>query len=228
MKKILTQAHYYSKKVQGFYFIIIVLSFVITGCLSSSGKPQYEVENYLLSYPAPSFDKLEKLNASIKLNRFSIAAAYNSTNMMFRNDPYSIDSFNYSRWAVNPADMVADSFLRDLRASGLFGAVYSRYETDEGQFIISGSIEEFYLRSDKSNKTAVIRIIISLQDAREKETGKIMMFQKKYIREEPLQESSPRGYSQAASQAMRIISEQITKDIYTNIKTTVQSTKSNP
>jgi ABC-type uncharacterized transport system auxiliary subunit len=228
MKKIFTQVQCFGKGFQSFCLIIIILSMVITGCLSGSGKPQYEVENYLLSYPAPSFDKLEKLNASVKLNRFSIAAAYNSTNMIFRNDPYSIDSFNYSRWSVNPADMVADSFLRDLRASGLFGAVYSRYETDEGQFVISGSIEEFYLRSDKSNKTAVIRIIISLQDTREKETGKTMMFQKKYVREEPLQESSPRGYSQAASEALRIISEQITKDIYTNIKTTVQSTTSNP
>ncbi len=227
MRQLLTQAHHCSKKVQGFYFIIIVLSFVVAGCLSSS-KPQYEVENYLLSYPTPSFDKLEKLNASVKLNRFSIAAAYNSTNMMFRNDPYSIDSFNYSRWSVNPADMVADSFLRDLRASGLFGVVYSRYETDEGQFVISGSIEEFYLRTERSNKTAVIRIIISLQNAREKETGKAIMFQKKYVREEPLQESSPRGYSQAASEALRIISEQTTNDIYAAVKTTVQSTKSNP
>ena len=208
-------------------FMLIVSLFLITAC-AGSGKPQYEVENYLLSYKAPSFDKFEKLNTSVKFNRFSIAAAYNSNSMIFRNDPYSIDSFNYSRWAVNPADMIADSLLRDMRESGLFSAVYSRYETDEGQFVISGSIEEFYLRSDKSNKTAVIRIIISLQDAREKETGKTIMFQKKYVREEPLQESSPRGYSQAASQAMRIISEQITKDIYTNIKTTVQATKGNP
>ena len=137
-------------------------------------------------------------------------------------------TFNYSRWAVNPADMIADSLLRDMRDSGLFRAVFSRYETDEGQFLISGSIEEFYLRMDKSNKTAVISIVISLKDTREKETGKRIMFQKKYVREEPLQESSPRGYCQAASQAMRVISEQITNDIYTAIKTNVQSTTSNP
>ena len=227
MRYLLSRTQGLRKPFSNLCFMLIVSLFLITGCLSS-GKPQYEVENYLLSYSAPSFDNYEKLNASVKLNRFSIAAAYNSANMIFRNDPYSIDSFNYSRWAVNPADMVADSLLRDMRESGLFGAVYSRYETDEGQFVISGSMEEFYLRTERSNKTAVIRIIISLQDAREKETGKTIMFQKKYVREEPLQESSPRGYSQAASQAMRIISEQITKDIYTNIKTTVQSMKNNP
>jgi cholesterol transport system auxiliary component len=206
---------------------MIVLSFMITGC-AGSGKPQYEVENYLLSYAAPSWDKFDKLNISVKFNRFSIAAAYNSDNMIFRNNTYSFDYFNYSRWAVNPSDMIADSLVRDMRDSGLFSAVFSRYETQDGQFIISGSIDEFYLREDRSNKTALIGIIISLQDSREKETGKRMMFQKKYVREEPLQESSPRGYCQAASEAMRVISEQITKDIYTDIKATVQSTKGNP
>ncbi|MGA9111013.1 MAG: ABC-type transport auxiliary lipoprotein family protein [Smithella sp.] len=226
MKQLLTRTPC-QKKIQVFCFVMIVLSFIITGC-AGSGKPQYEVEKYLLSYSAPSWDKFDKLNVSIKFNRFSIAAAYNSDNMIFRDNTYSFDYFNYSRWAVNPADMIADSLVRDMRDSGLFRAVFSRYETQDGQFIISGSIDEFYLREDRSNKTALISIIISLQDTRERETGKRMMFQKKYVREEPLQESSPRGYCQAVSEAMRVISEQITKDIYTDIKATVQSPKGNP
>jgi ABC-type uncharacterized transport system auxiliary subunit len=138
--------------------------------------------------------------------------------MIFRSDTYILDSFNYSRWAINPADMIADSLLRDMRASGLFQAVFSRYEADEGRFLISGGIEEFYLLTDKSHKTAFISIAISLRDNREKETGKSIMFQKKYVREEPLQESSPRGYCQAASQAMRVISQQIINDIYAAVK----------
>ena len=226
MKQLLTRTPC-QKKIQVFCFVMIVLSFMISGC-AGSGKPQYEVENYLLSYSEPSWDKFDKLNISIKFNRFSVAAAYNSDNMIFRNNTYSFDYFNYSRWAVNPADMIADSLVRDMRGSGLFSAVFSRYEMDDGQFIISGNIDEFYLREDRSNKTALVSIIISLQDTRERETGKRMMFQKKYVREEPLQESSPRGYCQAASEAMRVISEQITKDIYTDIKATVQSTKGNP
>jgi hypothetical protein len=75
---------------------------------------------------------------------------------------------------------------------------------------------------DKNNKTAVISMTISLQDSREKETGKRMMFQKKYVREEPFQESSPRGYCEAASEALRVISQQVTKDIYAAIKASVQ------
>jgi ABC-type uncharacterized transport system auxiliary subunit len=208
-------------------FIIIIAAFLITGC-AGSGKPQYEVENYILSYPAPSWDKPGKLNTSVKFNRFSIAAAYNSANMVFRKDSYSLDSFNYSRWAVNPADMIADSLLRDIRESGFFQAVFSRYETDEGRFVITGGVEEFFLRMGKNDKTAIIGISVLLKDTQEKEIGKSILFQKKYVREEPLQESSPNGYCQAASQAMRVISEQITNDIYAAIKTNVQSTASAP
>ena len=145
MKQLLTRTPC-QKKIQVFCFVMIVLSFIITGC-AGSGKPQYEVEKYLLSYSAPSWDKFDKLNVSIKFNRFSIAAAYNSDNMIFRDNTYSFDYFNYSRWAVNPADMIADSLVRDMRDSGLFRAVFSRYETQDGQFIISGSIDEFDLNS---------------------------------------------------------------------------------
>jgi ABC-type uncharacterized transport system auxiliary subunit len=200
---------------------MLITLLLIIGC-AGSGKPQYEVESYLLNYSAPSWDKPYKLNTSVKFNRFSIATAYNSANMIFRKDSYSLDSFNYSRWAVNPADMIADSLLRDMRESGQFLAVFSRQEMDEGRFLISGGIEEFFLRVDKNNKTAVISMTISLQDSREKETGKRMMFQKKYVREEPFQESSPRGYCEAASEALRVISQQVTKDIYAAIKASVQ------
>ncbi|MBN1365620.1 MAG: membrane integrity-associated transporter subunit PqiC [Syntrophaceae bacterium] len=225
MRQLLTHVKCH-KKIISLCFMVIALSLVI-GC-AGSGKPKDEVENYLLNYAVPSWDKADKFDVSLKFNRFSIAAAYNSANMMFRNDLYSIDSFNYSRWAVNPADMVADSLLRDMRESGLFRAVFSRYETDEGIFLIFGGIEEFYLFADKSNKTAVISIVISLQDTREKETAKKLIFQKKYFRKEPLHDSSPRGYCQAASQAMRVISQQITDDVYAAIKTTSPSAVDHP
>lgn len=221
MKRLFPRTQNWLALFNSLCFVLIVFTFLIAGC-ASSGKPQYNVENYLLSYTVPSWNNLDKVDASVKFNRFSIAAAYNSTNMIFRSDTYSLDSFNYSRWVVNPADMIADILLRDMRGSGLFSAVFSRSEEDEARFVISGGIEEFYLRIDKNNKTAVISITIALKDTQEKETGKAILFQKKYVREEPLQEPSPRGYSQAASNAMMAMSRQIINDIYASIKASVK------
>lgn len=225
MNKLLIQAQ--SQGMRNFYLIMVVFSLLITGC-ADGGKPPYAVENYLLNYPASSRGSLGKLDTSIKFNRFSIATAYNSVNMIFSDDPYRFDAFNYSRWAVNPADMIADGLLRDFRESGFFQAIFSRYESDEGRFVISGRVEEFFMRIEKGDKKAVVSMVVSLKDTRQQEADKRLIFQKKYVREEPLQESSPRGYCQAASQSMRIISEQIISDIYTAIKTNIQSTKGNP
>lgn len=220
MKHLLSDTPRIRKQTVSICFALIVSALVSAGCAGSGSRPQYNVESYLLNYSAPSREKPERLAASLKFNRFSIAAAYNTVDMIFRTDAYSIDTFNYSRWAVNPADMIADGLLRDLRASGLFQAVFSRHDADEGRFILSGGIEEFYLRTDKTGKTAVIGITLSIKDSREKDTGKKMMFQKKYIREDPLQEASPRGYAVAASLAMQALSRQMTDDIYAAVKKT--------
>ena len=160
--------------------LITASSLLFTGCVTG-GKPQYTVDQYLISYPAPSRDGAEKLATSIKINRFSSAAAYNSNSMIFRNEAYVLDSFNYSRWAVNPADMVSDSLLADVRNSGLFVAVFSRYDTDEARFLLSGGIEEFYLNIDQKGKTATVAIAISIQDTREKEISKRMVVSKKIL-----------------------------------------------
>ncbi len=213
----------FQKRRTGFFLLVIMFFFIlITGCVTGSSKPQYTIDHYLVSYPAPSWNVSEKLTASIKFNRFTIASAYNSTNMFFRSDAYSIDSFNYSRWVANPADMIADSLLADMRSSGLFSAVFSRHETDEGRFTLSGGIEEFYLKVDKKGKTALISIFISLQDTQEKEAGKRMLFQKKYSREEPLPDASPRGYCQSTSMAMQAISREILGDLYAAVKARIK------
>jgi len=207
--------------------ILLIWILGIAGC-ASSGKPNYDTVKYLLSYSPPAWEQMEQIDASVKVNRFSIAVAYNTTSMIFRPDEYSIDSFNYSRWAVNPADMIADRLLHDLRGSGLFSTVFSRYEPEEGRFSITGGIEEFYLRTDKNKKTAYLSLAISVQDHAEKETVKKILYQKKYIREEPLQELSPKGYCEAASRSLQAMSREIVNDMYQAVKARTSKAQDKP
>lgn len=196
---------------------LLLSAAVIAGCVSS-GKPQAPVENYLLDYPAPIFEKRTKIDDTIRVSRFTIATVYNNNNMIFRQDNYALDSFNYSRWAANPADMVSDNLLRDLQASGFFRAVFSRYVVDEGRYIVQGGIEEFFLKIDKKGKSAVISLAITLKDTKQREAGKRIMFQKRYAREETLPEQSPQGYCQAMSSGWQKLSPQIVDDVYQAIQ----------
>jgi len=199
-----------------FLFLIICL-FALQGC-ANSGKPHYDVENYLLSYTAPAFENKIKLDKTIRISRFTIAAAYNNQNMIFRTNDYNVDFFNYNRWAVNPADMTADILLRDMQESGLFLAVFSRYAVEETRFLIQGGINDFFLRIGDKSKVAVIAMEITLKDSQQKEATKKIVFQKKYSREETLTDQSPYGYCQAMSKALKDISQQITTDVYAAIK----------
>jgi cholesterol transport system auxiliary component len=201
-------------------FIFLLFSLwvlIIAGCVRT-GKPQAPVEMYLMNYPAPVFAAADKIDETIRLNRFTIATAYNSNSMIFRQENYSFDSFNYNRWAVNPADMVGDILLRDLQSANLFRAAFSRYAVDEGRYIVAGGIEEFFLRKDSSGNAAVLGLNITLKDTKQRESTKRILFQKKYFREEALTEQSPRGYCQAMSRAMQQLSTQIIDDIYQGVK----------
>ena len=197
---------------------LIICFFVLQGC-ANSGKPRYEVENYLLDYPAPTFENKVQLDTTIRIHRFTIASAYNTQNMIFRTDDYTLDFFNYNRWAVNPADMTADTLLRDMQASGLFRAVFSRYTVEETRFLLQGGINDFFLRIGENDKVAVISMEITLKDSLRQEATKRIVFQKKYSREELLTDQSPHGYCQAMSKALKNLSQQITTDIYEAIKT---------
>jgi cholesterol transport system auxiliary component len=199
-----------------FPFLIICL-FVLQGC-ANIGKPHYDVENYLLNYTAPTFENKIKLDKTIRISRFTIAAAYNNQNMIFRTNDYNVDFFNYNRWAVNPADMIADILLRDMQESGLFRAVFSRYAAEETRFIIQGGINDFFLRVGDNGKVAVIAMEITLKDSQQKEATKRILFQKKYSREESLTDQSPQGYCQAMSKALKNLSQQITTDVYAATK----------
>ncbi len=196
---------------------IISLLFFFGAC-SSTGKPGYEIQYYLLDYPAPVLKTLPQLNSSVRFNRFTIAAAYNTQNMIFRADNYSVDYFNYNRWAVNPADMVADILLRDMQASKYFHAVFSRYSSEGTNYLIEASVGEFFLRTGSSQKVAVLCLEVTLKDARRKEVNKRVVYQKKYRHEELLSEQTPLGYSHAMSHALSKVSEQIIIDVYQAIK----------
>lgn len=191
----------------------LLISLYISGC-SGVGKPPLPTDRYLVAYPAPVFEKLPRIEDTIRVDRFAIADAYNSREMIFRSDNVKFDSLNYNRWAVNPADMVTDSLLRDLQESGLFRAAFSRYALDEGRYVLQGGIQEFYLRLDQAGKTAVIGLEITLKDITQREPTKRILFQKKYREEGLLEVPSPEGYVTAMSRAMQRLSRKITRDIY--------------
>ena len=195
------------------------LSIFLAGCIGPT-KPQIQINQYLIDYPAPLFEKQVPIDDTLKLDRFTIASTYNNLRMIFRRDNCAVDSFSYSRWAVNPADMVADYLLRDLQQGGLFRAVFSHYALDEGRYVLQGGVEEFFLRMDKTSHVAIVSLEVTLMDKKQREATKRILFQRKYREEELLKAQSPEGFCNAMSVAVERLSRRIANDIYQAIPAT--------
>ncbi len=203
------------------YPVLLFFFFAPTGCLNLK-KPGRYVEKYTLEYAPPEISGLSALATSIKVERFTETPAYNTTAMIYRPEPFKLDSYQYHRWRVHPADLVTDDLLRDLRKSALFKAVFSHLDQQEGRFVLEGGVEEFLEADDENRRQAVLALSVTLLDSSFKDVPRRILFQKRYRFQEPITENSPRGLAKGMSQAMRRLSEELTRDIYSSIRERMQ------
>jgi len=191
-------------------FLIVTISFS-AGCLKRSG-PSTIVEKYTFEYPSPDFTGTAQTGQTIKIERFSVARAYNSQAMVFRPAPYQLDSYASNRWMINPGDMVSDYLLRDLRNSGLFKAVFSFRDLEDARYVLEGSVDEFLEIDSADTRTAAITLSITLFDLSRTGVANRLLFQKKYQATEPITENTPTGLARAMSSGMAKLSAQIIHD----------------
>jgi cholesterol transport system auxiliary component len=172
------------------------------------------VEHYTLEYQSPTFGNLSRLEQTIKVERFSVAKAYNTVSMVFRPDAFKLDTYASNRWMVNPGDMTSDYLLRDLRNSGLFRAVFSYRDYEDARFVLEGGLEEFLEVDEGKGRSAVLTLSVNLIDLSRTGTPSRLVFQKKYRSVEPIADADPAGLARAMSNGMAKVSAQVIKDVY--------------
>jgi ABC-type uncharacterized transport system auxiliary subunit len=193
--------------------LLMVLLFLVAGCFARS-KPQYLVEQYTIEYPSPVIQGLSGLPAPVRVDRFLVGHTYNSRAMMYKSDPYKVAAYDYSRWRVNPGDMVTDFFLRDLRVAAIFPAVFSYRNTEGSRFLVEGGVEEFLHLTQKNGGMAVLGLTLTLIDESQQEATKRILFQKRYRITEPTVDHTPEAFAKAMSLAMSRLSEEIIRDVH--------------
>lgn len=191
------------------FFCLILLA----GCLNLQRPARY-VEQYTLEYSPPEISGLAFIEASLTLDRFQEARAFNTSAMIYRPEPFKLDAYQYHRWRVHPADLVGDHLLRDLRKSALFRAVFSHLDPQEGRFILEGGVEEFLEIEEQNQRQAVLALSVTLLDSSARRLPDRVLFQKRYRFQEPLEEKTPRGLAKGLSQAMRKCSEALIRDVH--------------
>ena len=139
--------------------------------------------------------------------------------MVFRPEPYKLDTYASNRWMVNPGDMVSDYLLRDLRNSGLFKAAFSYRNLEHARYVLEGSVDDFLEIDVADKRTAALTISITLLDLSHSGATNRLLFQKQYQTSEPLPERTPTGLAQAMSSGMEKLSSMIIRDIHQAVST---------
>ncbi len=194
-----------------------LFALLLTGCLDR-GKPSRMIEHYAFEYPSPAFTGLVPLDQAVKVERFSVAKAYNTLSMVFRPEPFKLDTYGSNRWMTNPGDMVSDYLLRDLRGSGLFRAGFSYRDYEDARFVIQGGVEEFLESDDGERRSAVLTLSVTLTDRSLPSFPGRLVFQNKYSFSEPISDRTPAGLAGAMSRGMEKASTAIIMDVYQAVR----------
>jgi ABC-type uncharacterized transport system auxiliary subunit len=193
-------------------WLLSLLALLLLPLLDGCGHPPMLVHRYILDYPAPVLAPQAKIPAALRVKQFSVAQAFNTKAMVYQPQPFRSETYNYSRWRVNPGYLVTDYLLRDLREARLFEAVYGPESTGRYRFQLEGGVEDFQELDEPGGWQAVLGLTVTLLDLSQTKVPQRVVFQKNYREVEPMPEKTPRGLAQAMSQAMARLSARIITD----------------
>ena len=200
-----------------FLCLCLAVLFLAVGCFNFK-QPRNRVQHYMLEYTSSEMKDLKPLPVSLKVDRFSVAPAYNTNRIIFRDGSFKRDEYFYHKWRANPGDMVTYFLSRDIRNSGLFKAVLPYGSELPFSCVLEGSVDEFVEWDSPEGWHGVLAVTVTLMAAKEPDVSKRILFQKTYRAEKPLTEKNPQGLTQALSLAMADISKNIIMDIYSVLK----------
>ncbi len=201
-------------------FAAFLFAALLSSCICGGGSPNVTMQ-YAIEYPPPSFSKPVRLDAKLGVERFSAARAFRGHGMVYSPKPFREDSYNYSRWIADPADMLGDHLLRDLRASGLFKAVFSYCDSEEPRFEVQGGVERI-IETDRGDASeAALAVNIILLDRGEGKYQERVMFQKTYHAAGPITKRTAEDFAKGMSGAAARLSKEIISDVYEGIRETL-------
>ncbi len=199
------------------YILFISLHLTIASCFNTK-RPSLDVTFYTIEYDPPRMSDLPPLSLVIRVERFSVASAYDSRRIIYRDESFKRAGYVYYKWDVNPGELVTSYLIRDMRESGLFKAALSQDSGLRSSYILEGNVQEFLEWDREDVWEAVLTLGITLVEERGADLSKRVLFQRSYHAREPCKQKHPRALAEAMSQAMAEVSVNIIRDVYEHLK----------
>ena len=186
---------------------------MLSGCLRMK-TPLPETQYYVLEYESSQVKLPEKLPCILRMKRFQVAPVYNSSNIIYSEDKFARNAYNYHKWRSNPGDMITALLIRYFRAAGLCKALFMPDVSFPCSHVLQGVVDEFYEKDGKNSWQAMLTLDITLIQKNEPDISKRILMQKQYHVSETCSKKSPFALAQAMSRAVSKMSGMIIPDIY--------------
>jgi ABC-type uncharacterized transport system auxiliary subunit len=200
------------------YLLFLSLPILFGACVSLN-QPVKKIEYYMLEYPLPQIKTLNPLPHVIRMDRFTVAPSYNTSQIIYRDQSFKREAYVYYRWQTNPGAIVTTLLHRDIKNSGLFKAVLDPGSLFSPHYRIEGTVDEFFEWDTQKAWKAILTVSIILNEKDQKDIKNRILFQKTYRKAEICQQKKPKAVAEAMSQALSKISEEMIIDVYDCLKT---------
>jgi len=201
-----------------FFFLFLSLPILFGACVSLK-QPVNKIEYYTLEYPSPQIKTLHPLPYVIRMDRFTVAPPYNTSRIIYRDQSFKRNAYVYYRWQTNPGATVTTLLKRDIKNSGLFKAVLNPGSRFSSQYMIEGTVDEFFEWDTQNAWKAILTVSIILTEKNKNDIKNSILYQKTYRKAEICQQKKPKAVAEAMSQALSKISEEMIIDVYDCLKT---------
>jgi len=199
------------------FIVCLGIPILLCACLNLKQSSQ-RIEFYTLEYDPPVIAGIGTFPYAIRIDRFSVAPVYDTTQIIYRDQSFMRNAYTYHKWRVNPGNLVTYFLARDIRHSNLFEAVLPDVGRFDPSFILAGSVDQFVEWDTGVKSSAVLSLDVTLMAASEPDIHKKIIFQKSYSTTQECEERQPRALAEAISLAMAHVSGEIIEDIYSHLK----------
>jgi ABC-type uncharacterized transport system auxiliary subunit len=172
----------------------LVLTLLFVGC----GAPR-PIKYYGLTYPTKSTVASDAVNASLMVRPFESSPLYLDNKIVYGFDSPEMGTYEFSRWANSPVEIMQIAFVRGLRSTGRFQAVYTVRSDPNGRFILGGHLYDFKEVDSSSNVLARLTFVVYLRD---RKTGRTV-WDYSYNHDEPASEKSITAFVEAMNKNLQ-------------------------
>jgi ABC-type uncharacterized transport system auxiliary subunit len=143
---------------------ISALSMSLSGCAKS--KP---IHYYTVGLPLAPTLSTSAHPLALLVGTIGGAYIYRDTPIAYRIGTNEIGTYQYSRWAEPPVELVKDKLIRILSASGDYQSVTGLGSNSNGQFVVRGRLYEF-AEIDGASITGLVSMEFELYDRKSGKT----------------------------------------------------------